>query len=221
MSYINNALRVPTIAVVATLALVAIGLTACGGSSKPTNAAATSGASASTSTTGASPSTSTTGAGPTPGVPRSGPARFSGIRECLKKNGITLPARNATPGGAPTGGGFLGGQLPKGVTRAQFQAAMQKCAPGRFAGGGRPFPRSGAAGPGAAKFKEALSKFAACLRQNGVNVPTPNTSGHGPVFSTKGIQTNSPQFREATKKCRTVLFGAFRARATTHAGSSG
>ena len=60
----------------------------------------------------------------------------------------------------------------------------------------------------------ALSKFAACLRENGVNIPEPNTSGHGPVFNTKGINTASPQFRAATVKCRGVLASALRAGAT-------
>jgi hypothetical protein len=128
----------------------------------------------------------------------------------LQKNGITLPHR--TPGsGRPAGApGFLGGgagttggpQLPKGVTRAQYEAALKKC------GGGR-FPRNGnfANNP---VFKAALAKYAECLRQNGVNVPPPNTSGSGPVFDTKGIDTSSPQFKAATTKCRGTLTSAFR-----------
>jgi hypothetical protein len=80
-------------------------------------------------------------------------------------------------------------------------------APGRTSAGASPAPQS----PGAARFKDALSKFAACLRQNGVNIPAPNTSGKGPVFSARGVQTNTPKFRQATTKCRSVLLGAFRA----------
>src|SRR4029077_2779829 len=59
-------------------------------------------------------------------------------------------------------------------------------------------------------FREALAKFATCLRANGVNVPPPNTSGSGPIFSTKGIDTTSAQFRNAESKCRGVLTSAFR-----------
>ena len=36
-------------------------------------------------------------------------------------------------------------------------------------------------------------------------------AGNGPVFSAKGINTANPQFRAATTKCRSTLFGAFRA----------
>ena len=139
--------------------------------------------------------------------PGPGPTRaFSAMRECLQKNGITLP--KATPGARrPRGLGFLGaggGALPKGVTRAQLQAAMKKC------GGGGRFLRGGPAGLNNPVFKTALAKFAQCLRQNGVNVPAPNTSGRGPVFGTKGLHTSSPQFRSATTKCRGALMGAFR-----------
>lgn len=71
-------------------------------------------------------------------------------------------------------------------------------------------------GPGSGRvngpaFRLALAKFATCLRQNGVNMPAPNTSNKGPIFSTKGLKTSSPQFRTATVKCRSVLIGAFRA----------
>jgi len=225
MSHITNAFRGPVIGILAILALACVGLTACGGSPKASNAAATSSTSASTATSGSS-------ARPAPSAPSAVRPRVGVVRECLKKNGITLPNQPNAAGGPPVGGVLLGRKLPKGVTRAQFQAALQKCAPGRVAGGtpgrvasGTPGRVAGGTpgfrGPGAAKFKDALAKFAACLRQNGVSVPTPNTSGHGPVFSTKGLQTNSPKFREAAAKCRSVLLGAFRAGTSASPGKSG
>jgi hypothetical protein len=61
-----------------------------------------------------------------------------------------------------------------------------------------------------AAFRTALVSFATCLRQNGVKIPAPNASGKGPVLSTKGLNTNTPQYRAALMKCRTVLLGAFR-----------
>ena len=135
------------------------------------------------------------------------------MRECLQKEGITLPKRTPgqkrPPGGA---GGFLGGggaggaagpQLPKGVTRAQYEAALKKC-------GGSTFGHGGAARFDSPAFKAALAKFATCMRQNGVNVPAPNTSGSGPVFDTKGIDTSSAQFKAAEAKCQSDLSGAFK-----------
>ena len=195
-SHVNR--RKPTTVALALLALllVSLGLAACGSSS--------SSSSSTTATTSAS-----TGAGAK--GPNAG--RFAALRECLQKEGITLPKRTPgqkrPPGGA---GGFLGAggaggaggpQLPKGVTRAQYEAALKKC-------GGSSFSRGGATRFDSPVFKAALAKFATCMRQNGVNVPAPNTSGKGPVFDTKGIDTSSTQFKTAEAKCQSDLSGAFR-----------
>jgi hypothetical protein len=199
MPHINSNRRTPAAsAVVLVLLLGCLGLAACGGSSK--SSSASTNASAATTTTGA------TGAkGPNAG-------RFTAIRECLQKNGITLPQRTPgqrrPPGGA---GGFLGGgggatggpSLPKGVTRAQYEAALKKCGGGNFAG------RGGGARFKSPAFKAALVKFSVCMRANGVNVPTPNTSGKGPIFNTKGLNTASAQFKAAEVKCSAALRGSF------------
>jgi hypothetical protein len=207
MPHIKRIRRTPAITaiVVPALVLACLGLAACGGSSK--SATTNASASAATSTTNASASSGTgstaasagPGTGSTAGAPTgaTGPnvGRFAALRECLKKNGITLPQR--TPGGG------AGPQLPKGVTRAQYEAALKKC------GGTGQFARTGKAFNVPA-FKAAFAKFATCLRQNGVNVPAQNTSGKGPVFNTKGINTSSAQFRTAETKCQSILVGAFR-----------
>jgi hypothetical protein len=220
MTNMKNALRTPAAGVVAVMALASVGLTACGGSSgstaSQTNAAAKGAASASPSTAGSSTAGSSQNRN---GAPPTGYGRFAAMRECLRKNGVTLPTH--TPGSGPAGGGGAfragggasGPQLPKGVTRAQFEAALKKCGGGNFAGAGFGRP-NGAGSPRASSpvFRQALAKFAACLRQNGVNIPTPNTSGKGPIFSTKGLNPSSPQFGAATMKCRGVLVGAFRGR---------
>jgi hypothetical protein len=193
--------RKPAMVAVGLLALlfVSLGLAACGSSS--------SSSSSTTATTSAS--TGTGAKGPNAG-------HFAAVRECLEKEGITLPKRTPgekrPPGGA---GGFLGGggaggaagpQLPKGVTRAKYEAALKKCG-GNFA---RNFGHGGAARFDSPTFKAALAKFATCMRQNGVNVPAPNTSGSGPVFDTKGIDTSSAQFKTAEAKCQSDLSGAFK-----------
>jgi hypothetical protein len=164
-----------------------------------TLAACGSSASSSTSTTN-----TTTGTG-APGK-AAGPGRFAALRSCLQKQGITLPPRSGsrTPGGAGGRGGLLGGggglQLPKGVSQTQLQEALKKCGGGNFTGAGR---------FSSATAKAALTKFAACMRENGVNLPVPNTSGTGPVFNTRGINTTSATFKTAEGKCRSDLQGAF------------
>jgi hypothetical protein len=188
MSQRNVKSRKPPVAVLAVV-LACLGIAACGGSSTGTS-------SQSTATTSASTTTPARGGGG---------ARFGALRKCLQQQGITLPKR--TPGQGPGGGGLLGGgagsQLPKGVTQAQLEAALKKC------GGG--FLRRGRSLSSPAR-TQAFTKFAACMRANGVNLPAPNTSGKGPVFNTSGLNTSSPQFRQAQAKCASELKGTFNGR---------
>jgi hypothetical protein len=199
MPHLNSNRRKPAASAVAVLVLLlaCLGLAACGNSSG-----------SSSSTAGTSAATTTTGAAGAIG-PSSG--RFAALRECLQKNGVTLPAFKPGQHGQPQARGPFGAgsaaRLPKGVTRAQYEAALKKC------GGGGNF--AGRGGSGGARFKSpafqaALAKFATCLRQNGVNVPAPNTSGKGPVFDTKGIDTSSAKFKAAEAKCQSDLSAAFR-----------
>lgn len=136
-------------------------------------------------------------------------SQFAALRSCLQKQGITLPSApsGATrqpggPGAGAPGGGAGGFQLPKGVTQAQYQAALKKCGAGNL-------PQGGAGAFNSASARAGLVKYAACLRQNGINVPAPNTTGKGPVFSTKGIDTSSSKFKAAQSKCQSDLKGAF------------
>jgi hypothetical protein len=219
----ENALRRPAAGVLAILTLASVGLAACGGSSSGT---ASNASAAATGTTRASTSTT---ASPHPSAPGTAQSRFPAIRACLQKNGITLP--QPTQGGSVggpgaflrAGGGAGGPQLPNGVTRAQFRAALKKCGAGNVV---RAFGRPNGPGSRPANnpvFRQALAKYAECLRQNGVNLPAPNTSGQGPIFRTKGLNTSSPQFRAATTKCRATLISAFRRlpRANGTAGAGG
>jgi hypothetical protein len=127
-------------------------------------------------------------------------ARGAALRTCLQKNGVTLPERKAgqrgsTPGaGGPLGIGGADGapKLPQGVNRAQLQAALKRCGGGKFGQGGKGFAAGGA---------QRFAKFAACMRKNGVKLPQPNTSGKGPIFNTKGIDTKSASFKAADAKC--------------------
>jgi hypothetical protein len=208
MQQMRNALGRPLGVILAVSALAALGLAACGGSGS--SSTATQANAATTNTASGSGAAGAAGSGAAATGGKTGPRRatgarprFAAVRECLQKQGIQLPSR---PGGAR--GGFLdGASLPKGVTRTQLQRAMSKCLGGR----GFPAGRPGAgrlSRTGSLRFRQALSLFAACMRKNGVNVPQPNTSGSGPVFSTKGLNTASPQFRAATTKCRSALTGA-------------
>ncbi|MDQ6796229.1 MAG: hypothetical protein M3067_15700 [Chloroflexota bacterium] len=119
------------------------------------------------------------------------------VAACLKQQGVNLPRR--PPGGGPGLGLGLGGGPPGGgqssANRAKFRAALRKCGV-NFRG--RRFARNPA-------FRQALVKFAACVRRNGYNLPAPNTSGSGPVFNRGRVNPNDPRFRTAASKCQGLL----------------
>ncbi len=199
MPHLTTSRRSRTAAAAVCLLLLGLLLAACG-SSGATKSSST-GTGTGTSASSVAPGTSTTPGGPA-GAPRS--SRFAALRECLAKNGITLPkrTRGTRPSGGLLGGGGL--NLPSGVSRSQYEAALKKCgggALGRFKG----FASS-------PKAKEALTKFAACMREAGVDLPAPNTSGSGPIFNTSHLDVAGAKFKSAEAKCAANLRGAFAAR---------
>jgi hypothetical protein len=192
--------------------LAGVALSACGGSSSSSSStanaagASTSADASATATSGASSGSS--GSAATPGA-RAG--RFGAFRECLKKNGIAPPQRKPGQRGAPFAGGP---QLPAGISRGRYEAAVKKCGGlprGRFFGA-KSALRSAAA-------TQAFKEFASCMREHGVKLPEPNTSGKGPIFASKGLNTSSASFKAAETACRRVLLGAFRARPGARPGA--
>lgn len=203
-------LRIPrrpaAVSLLLVLALAGLLLAGCGSSSS--NTVTTS---ASATAAGGAGGTGTTGAGGTGATGTTGArgaGRFTAIRECLQKAGITLPSRpqGTRPQGGG-GGGFFGGgsgagpALPKGVTREQFQAALKKCGLSRRPGAGGRFG-AGRANLNTPAFRKTLASFSACMNEHGVKLPAPNTSGKGPVFDTTGINTKSAAFQKAEETCR-------------------
>jgi hypothetical protein len=83
-----------------------------------------------------------------------GSGRFTALRSCLQKQGIALPAlpsRATRPQGGPGVGAPAGRprglQPPKGVSQAQLQAALKKCAANRLPRGAFPGGARGGAPP--------------------------------------------------------------------------
>jgi hypothetical protein len=181
----------PTVAAVLLAVLASLALAACGGSSS----------SSSTTTNSSTSASSTTTTGATGKVPGGISSRFAALRACLQKDGITLP--KFTPGKRPSGA-IHGPILPKGVSKSQYEAAVKKCGGrGAFAGGANRFS--------SAAIKQALAKFSACMRENGVAIPKANTSGKGPIFNAKDLNTSGAKFKTAESKCAKDLGGAFHA----------
>jgi hypothetical protein len=176
------------------LGLAGLLLAGCGSSSSSTSIQNASASASSTNATGPSGAT--------------GASRFKALRECLQKNGVTLPSRPQGGSGTrpPGAGGIFGGGAqgtPNGVNREKLQEALKKCGGGFGPGRGR-FGAGGARLKSPA-FQKSLTSFAACMREHGVNLPAPNTSGKGPIFDTKGLNTQSAAFKKADEACRSKL----------------
>jgi hypothetical protein len=184
-----NHLRARRITVLAlTVGITALGVAACGSS-------------ASTGSSSSSSSSAAAGAGSTS---RTGFDRAK-LTACLKSHGVTLPARPAGAGGGggtpppgsgtrrPGAGGFFGGGAGgRFANNPKFQAAFKACG-GQAFGGRRRFALNHA----------AVTKFVACVKQHGYDLPAPNFSGKGAVFPAS-IEKNK-KFQAASKACAADL----------------
>jgi hypothetical protein len=203
MLNMTHTLRTPAAGALAALALASFALTGCGESSggdssqsstavKKALAQIAKARSVSSGTTKAPQSSSGNTA-------HSVQPQITGVRACLEKSGA-IPPKSASHS-LLTDGSAL-----KGAKRAQFAAALRKCLsvkPSGKAATGATAPRPARA----SRLKQALEKYAACLRQNGV--PTSKSSGKG-IVGLQGLDRSSPHFKSAALKCRTVLATALR-----------
>jgi hypothetical protein len=190
----SRTLRPAALAVV--IAAAALLLAACGSSSNTGSTTSASAGSAAASAGGASSATR------------------SKFVACLKAHGVTLPARPAGArqrppggygeggapgfffgggGGAAAGGGAPGGARPGAgrFNNPKFRAAIQACGGGQFRQRRASFNHA------------AVTKFAACVKQHGYNLPAPNFSGKGPIFP--ATIARDKKFQAAAKACASDL----------------
>lgn len=195
-------------AIAALLLAGALGLAACGSSSNSSSASTS--ASAPATTTGSTSSGATTATAPQPSTATT---TTSSPSSKTTTTGASTPAKTTTSGGAsktvqPTSGASatlrqclqknginLAAPVNTTQARAQLQAAVAKCAAAVH------LLSSGILKPSSA-VSATLVRFADCLRQNGVNVPKPSTSGG---LNTSGLDTSSATYKAALAKCRSIL----------------
>ena len=103
--------------------------------------------------------------------------------------------------GAPPSGavGPQGGsgptQLPENVQKAFQSCGIQ---PPSFQAGGPPNVNSSA-------YRQSVSRYVACVKQNGYDLPAPNLSGNGPIFDESKVNRDDPKFQAASQKCQQLL----------------
>ena len=175
--------------------LAAIAVGGCGGSS--------GGDSTSADTTASSGGEAEAGGVPSGGA---GPGGFEiddETRACLKEQGADLPepgeAGGPPEGGAPPAGegppeGFAGGE--------DMRKAFEECGIDAPQGGGAGGPPTDSP-----EFQQSIEDYVACVRENGYDLPDPNLSGEGPVFSESEVDQSDPEFKSASEECRSLIGG--------------
>lgn len=128
-----------------------------------------------------------------------GPAGFElsdDTRACLQEQGVELP----DPGEGPAGGGAP----PEGGPPEGMKEALEKC--------GAELPQGGPTGGGpppmdSSAFRESIKEYAACMGENGYELPEPNVSGEGPVFKESDVDRKDRKFKAANEACQSLLGG--------------
>jgi hypothetical protein len=159
---------------VGVLAIVAIGMSACGSSS-----------SSSTSTNSAA-----AGAGTSTAASNAAYRARLNLARCYRAQGINVP--DPAPGAGHAAGGGIQGILSK-YPQAKVQAARQACR--RYLAQAN--PQVNASPEGQAQFNQNFVKFAKCMRANGVpNFPDRIQDAEGT------IDPSSPAIQSALQACR-------------------
>jgi hypothetical protein len=169
------------VATLAALLLTSIAV-GCGGGSSESSDASSGNAAA--------------GGGAADGAP--GPEGQAEIRACLEEQGVELPSPPQGGERQPPGDGGA----PPGGSDSDLRAALEECGVDPAQGPGGP---AGSGGRGGAPFGETIEAFAACVRENGFDLPDPNTSGDGPVFDPEQVDQEDPAFKKASRKCQDEL----------------
>jgi hypothetical protein len=109
------------------------------------------------------------------------------LAQCLRQNGVNVPDN---PGQG-------GGQAPN-IDPTRLRAATRAC---------RKYQRAAFGNISSSQrqaFQDAFAKFSSCMRQHGVEIPTPG-AGNGPPAGGNPLNQNDPKVKAATTACRSKL----------------
>lgn len=111
--------------------------------------------------------------------------------QCMREHGVNLPDKDVS--GSPS--------AIKGVPQNTLQAALSAC--GKYQASS-----VGSAPPQQNEIREAVVKYARCLRASGLNVPEPTGSDIGSLATFRQAVTeleSNPTFQQANSKCKSAL----------------
>ena len=118
------------------------------------------------------------------------------LNQCLRQQGVNVP----DTGGAGGGGG--GAQLSEADREKRRIAIEGPCKEFQSSAGGNLTDEQ------RQEFQDAFTKFAACMRQNGVDVPDPTAGGGGGAGGggiRRLLDQDDPKVKAATTACQDQL----------------
>ncbi|MBO2448536.1 hypothetical protein J4573_15645 [Actinomadura barringtoniae] len=110
--------------------------------------------------------------------------------QCMRANGIDVPD--------PKPGDKAGWRLEKGQDRGKLEGALKKCQGYLQAGGKMPDLKD-------PKVRDAMTRFAQCMREHGVDMPDPGPDGSFKVGGMAGVSQEKAE--KARDACRSFLPG--------------
>ncbi|MGI9584610.1 MAG: hypothetical protein ACR2N7_03375 [Acidimicrobiia bacterium] len=137
--------------------------------------------------------------------------------QCMRDNGIDDFEDPDLGDDGSIGFSFRGGGAATDIDRETMQSAFEAC---------RENLEGLSLGPGSvdrSEIEDTLYEFAACMRENGIDMPDPDLSAFGPGQGEQGqgdpnasgpfggsIDPDDPAFQEALEACEGVFAGGFR-----------
>jgi hypothetical protein len=123
----------------------------------------------------------------------------------MRENGIEVPDPEVDENGRVRVM-IQGGRAAEGVQDETFRKAQEEC--------GTPFGNGGPpqlSDEQRQEMQDTLLEFAACMRENGVDMPDPDFSGGGGRFGFGGadIDPQSSTFQKAQEACQDIIGDAF------------
>jgi hypothetical protein len=175
------------IGLVGLLAVLALGLVACG-AKKGNNGIATANGNKASASASVDPE-----------------EQLRQYAACMRAHGVNMADPQTADGGAGGGGPVIQSGGPgsnTGPDDPTFQAAQTACRSLAPNGGNMPKPN--------AQQLEQLRKFSVCMRAHGINIPDPDPDGGGIMIQNSGnpdpdLQPDSPKFKAAQEACRNLL----------------
>lgn len=114
------------------------------------------------------------------------------LQQCLRQQGVDVPD---TPGGGGGGGARLS-TTDRTKLQQALQGACKQYASGAF---GQISDDQRQA------FQDAFTKFSACMRKQGIDVPTPQPGSGGGPPAGGGFNRSDPKVQAAAKSCQSLL----------------